>query len=185
MNAVKDAGRLPALVRGVDYRIRPYRHTDEAFVMDSWRRSFGWSDFAQAPTLEDYKDTQREVIAACLEASTTVVACAPDDDDTIIGYACGRAPNILHYVLVKSMGGTDVRGRGIGTELVKACLGLDEMPTALYATHINTASTPTELVSRKVKAKTGVTFDNRCRVPKWRMFGARVIYNPWLIFTNR
>lgn len=176
--------RLPRLVPGVDYRIRPYRQSDEGFVTDSWRRSYSRSDFAQAPSLSMYIAAQRDVITACLETSTTLVACAPDDDDTIIGYAIGRAPNVLHWVLVKNLGTAEVRGRGIGSELVKAVLGVEEMPRLIYASHVNTAGTPTELVGRKIRVGGRETFDVRCKVPRWRMFGARLIYNPWLIFAQ-
>jgi GNAT superfamily N-acetyltransferase len=173
-----------------DFRLRPFAETDRAHVDTTWRRSYSdpWSDFAGIPHVPGsglYKRIQGRAIELAMASGQTLIACAPDLDDQILGWVCARPPHVLHYVFVKE----DFRGRGLGRALFEAALGAGL--ERVYVTHVHTALTPTALIVRKTTVRTCVDgkwtnvpgFDQAHRVPVWRMFGGvRLHYNPWLIF---
>lgn len=87
--------------------------TDHAFVVSSWARSLHGMAFRWA--LEaDFNRMQlpliRSLVVGC---SLNVVACVPDDPDTIQGFIVAD-PTAIHYAFVKF----DFRRLGIANELI-------------------------------------------------------------------
>lgn len=88
--------------------IRAYRPTDEAFVIDAWKRSYEGALAVRGCDREHYRIEMSRTIGRILDktTTTTLVACDPEDADTIVGFACYTrstmlGPVELHYVYVK------------------------------------------------------------------------------------
>jgi GNAT superfamily N-acetyltransferase len=99
-------------------RIRRATEADEAFICDSWLRSFRDSWFAGPIPNDLYYDLYRKIINERVRArknAQTLVAVAPDDDSVILGFACVEPPSIVHYVYVKDV----FRRHGVASALVK------------------------------------------------------------------
>jgi hypothetical protein len=100
------AGAGPAL-----YRLRTWLPSaDEAFVRDSWRRAFSVEEHRRFPDLREYVRVENDVMSHCLRRSRVVVACAPDDEDQILGWVAYRRMvdarerefALVHYAYVKA-----------------------------------------------------------------------------------
>lgn len=101
-------------------RIRELRAADEAFVLDTWRRSFAdESDLAKLD-LEVYARWMRQLIGRRIHEKGALVrvACDPEDEDTIIGFAATTGPE-LHYVYVRGGRETSMRGLGVVPALLE------------------------------------------------------------------
>lgn len=167
------------LTQGRDFAIRLARDSDEALIRDSWRRSYSmpWSDFALSPNLDVYMNAQSMAMDLALASCVVRVACAPDDEDQIIGWIAfhARLP-VCHYVYVKDF----ARGRGIARALWQEAFG-DAL--LVYATHVHTVTLPTRLVSRQRRDKDGTKRQDHERpVPTWRKFGTKIVFSPWMVF---
>lgn len=94
---------------------RQMRESDRGFVVSGWLRSYSSGTGAmRAESMTRYKPSQRAVIDAAIARGTCLVACSPDDDDALYGFAvatsdscagCGRCQGRgvcgeLHYVYV-------------------------------------------------------------------------------------
>lgn len=108
--------------------MRPYvPGTDKACVVDKWVHSYRNSGWARSMHLRTYNTTQRFIVTTLLDRATTLVGCAPDDDDAICGWVCGeKQPSriIVHYVWVKSF----CRGCGVGSKLLAEFLEHSALP---------------------------------------------------------
>ena len=107
------------LLRGLA-RLRPQRPEDRDFLLSSWLRSCAKSmpsEFRDA-----YYTSQHRVVSALIDTRAIVVACASDDENQIIGWACGETTggrSVLHWCYVKSA----FRGHGVARALVSDVLG--------------------------------------------------------------
>ena len=76
----------------MNYALRPARPTDLPYVVDTWIKS------ARSPH-ERLRDATGRVRAIIAQPTTTlVVACLPDDDDAILGWACHTPDKMYSYV---------------------------------------------------------------------------------------
>lgn len=126
------AGALPA--PGSDFAVRPARRSDAAFVASSWLRSYRDAPAVVAVPSRTYFYWQHRVVEALLARSAVLVACSPDDPDTIVGWACAEAMEgalVLHYVYVKH----DFRRYGVARALVRALQEAEPGSGQLFATH--------------------------------------------------
>lgn len=114
--------------KGVAVQVRVGEPGDIAFITDSWLRSYACDQWTSCPGgPREYFDTQRQVVAACLQSSEVLVACPEDGLDQILGWLCWR-PHVLHYVYVKPY----YRRRGVGMLLLeRAFAGIER----LHVTH--------------------------------------------------
>lgn len=95
----------------IRYSLRLGRPTDLPFVVDTWVKKgrnpgerIGTATARVRKILAHYDTTLR-------------VACLPDDDDAILGWACldcAKSPPSLNYVYVRK----DARGQGIARSLL-------------------------------------------------------------------
>lgn len=101
--------------------------TDEAFVIDSWMRSFyANSNFTCWVPRKEFQLRHLPLINRLIRESTVRLAVEEEDQSVIIGYAVyGR--DALHYVYVKE----NFRRFGICDRLLKEC---DPLPTRV--THL-------------------------------------------------
>lgn len=100
-------------------RIREHRDTDLAFVVDTWRRSFGdESKLARLSADLYFKVMARHIKALSHEPGAKIrIACDEQDEDAIIGFACVTGDE-LHYVYVRGGGETSMRGFGVAKALL-------------------------------------------------------------------
>lgn len=105
-----------------DFAIRPAAPDDMAFVIDAWLEGY-WMDgpFSLVMPKSTWWPRWHRVIENILadERTRTVIACLGERPDQLMGFACSRPPDILHWVYVKQA----FRGNGIARELLHARLG--------------------------------------------------------------
>lgn len=98
--------------------IRAMDDSDLSLVYDSWLKSLR-HDQKHRPGDHrlvhdmDYFRWQREAIDDILVETPVWVACDPEDEGNVMGWACGFG-NVLHYVYVKEL----FRGHGVARELI-------------------------------------------------------------------
>jgi GNAT superfamily N-acetyltransferase len=95
--------------------IRPARETDLGFVFDTWRQSFKADSYLFRMDRDLYTRLMNRHLGAIVKDVATLidVACNPDDEDTILGFAASTGP-ALHYVYVREA----LRKHGIARELL-------------------------------------------------------------------
>ena len=99
------------------FAIRPAGPDDMAFVIDAWLEGY-WMDgpFSLVMPKSAWWPRWHRVIENILadERTRTVIACLEERPDQLMGIACSRPPDILHWVYVKQA----FRGNGIAIELL-------------------------------------------------------------------
>lgn len=118
----------------IPHKLRPLATADHGFVYDSWLRSLADEcevDRNDASAVRAFKRQMRPGLEKILTRpeATTMVACARADENQLMGWACGEAPGVLHFVYVAK----DWRGKGIGRALCGA-LGLTPASKATHYT---------------------------------------------------
>ena len=91
------------------FRIRPYRSSDEGFIVYSWLYTHARSDHGKrwytgdnrAGGADHYWTHHRPIVVRLLRDAQTIVACDDADDEVIWGWACVDGPDVLHYATVK------------------------------------------------------------------------------------
>lgn len=98
--------------------IREHRESDIAFIVDSWLKSYRGSTFARYVRGDEYYTGHRHAIERAMRraATTILVAHAPDDTETILGWICYEHPGVLHYLFVRPL----VRKLGVSRQLIEA-----------------------------------------------------------------
>lgn len=79
--------------------LRPLAEGDVNFVLNSWLKSYedsGWTKVAG----KAYWKGHRIAILRLIRSAHVVIACDPEDHDTILGWACTNG-RYVHYVYVK------------------------------------------------------------------------------------
>jgi GNAT superfamily N-acetyltransferase len=115
--------------------IRPARDSDRNYIVKSWVRSMsGQFPYSRMSAKGVNKYAKR--VSALLDTGVTVVACDPENDDVVYGFACGESGEYLgvesptlHFVWVRK----PFRRNGIGTSLVRTIFPAGE---PLIYTHI-------------------------------------------------
>jgi GNAT superfamily N-acetyltransferase len=96
--------------------IREARETDRAYVEQTFARSYRDAPAVRGAELGTWLEEARRVVRMWAHEPARLVVYVPDeDDDAVIGWACGDA-RTLHYVYVRS----EFRGGGIARELFGA-----------------------------------------------------------------
>lgn len=97
------------------FKVREGGANDLPFVIDSWSQSYYGAKAVAGMQKDDYFPAMHSKVKDILARPgvVLVVACASEDDDTILGWAAFE-DRCLHYVVVKK----DVRGVGIAKALV-------------------------------------------------------------------
>lgn len=112
-------------------RTRPMREGDKNFVRSSWLRSY--RVMCEWVPQDEFMRIHHDVVEGLLVRSRTIVAVAHDDDDQILGWACGepgeRRP-LMHWCYVKSA----FRGNGIASRLVGETLDGSGPPDRIVRT---------------------------------------------------
>lgn len=94
--------------------VRDVRETDWPFIQSSWRIS-RVSVLDKVPNSAWYSRMKQRFAGLVSRGAKFVVACDPEDQDQILGWACYEKP-ILHYAYVKGY----FRGQGIARQLLAA-----------------------------------------------------------------
>lgn len=131
-------------------RVREMREADEAFITDTWRRSFSDESDLHRIDADVYARFMRQLIGRRIHERGALVrvACDPADEDTIVGFAATTGPE-LHYVYVR--GGKDTSMRGLGI-----------VPAMLEGLTIRTYTFRTQAGDRRLKPRErGWTFAPR------------------------
>lgn len=104
-----------------NFSLRPYQPTDEAFLFNSWLKSYRNSDFARALRNDIFYSMHHLVIERILQRPTTqvLIACDPTAPDVVYGYLVAErvgGPPIYHFLYVKAA----FRRAGIAKALLEA-----------------------------------------------------------------
>lgn len=104
-----------ALATAPLFALRAGVATDHGKVFESWLHSTEKTAWAHA-LRGSSPDARRALVAALLARPTAqlVVACAPADPNTILGWAVVEPPTVVHFVWVRSY----LREKGIARALV-------------------------------------------------------------------
>jgi hypothetical protein len=111
--------------------LRTNKPADTHYIYNSWLVSYRNSDFARHMPNDVYYNHHKLLIGALLSRSITTVACNPEDEDQIYGYAVYENVSvpILHFIYVKYA----FRGFGIEKMLIDSVQADREIP--LFITH--------------------------------------------------
>lgn len=100
---------------------RPMRPTDEAFILDAWRRSYEGSAAVKHADREHYRQEMTRTIRRILDKATVRLRVDAEDENTIVGFAAFTGHE-LHYVYVKK----EFRKMGVARAL------LQDIPITCY-----------------------------------------------------
>lgn len=112
-------------------RIRLAKPDDFAFIIDAWRRSYEGSPAVRGAEREHYRIEMTRAIRRLCDRAEVRVACDPQDEDTVVGFAAFTGDE-LHYAYTKK----DFRGIGVAKQL------LEGVPIAAYTFQSNNARPP-------------------------------------------
>ena len=123
-------------------KLREPRPADMPFIMDSWQRSFSRSPFAGVVPNSKWLENSRALVTSLLaRGAKVVVACNPEDEDQILGWACAEQDEykcVVHYVYVKD----PYRKDGLSTELLGALLPTEPDEKDTFYTHRQAGDSP-------------------------------------------
>ena len=116
--------------------IRAMEDGDLPLVYDSWLKSLRHDQKhrkgdAALVRDADYYRWQRDAIDDIMVQSPVWVACDPEDEGNVMGWACGMEP-VLHYVYVKEL----FRGHGVARALIAKVRELGSGDEPLIVTHL-------------------------------------------------
>lgn len=144
MGTVVDLGKNGSIM------LRYGKEEDRKFIMSSWLNAFKGSYYAGPIQFNLYYKTYQEVIDRILRRPQTevVVACLPDDEDEILGYAVvegfGDQGPCVHWAYVKRR----LRGFGIASTIL-AYLGVTKETEFSYSFRVR--NTPSFVAKYKAR----------------------------------
>lgn len=99
-------------------KIRPMKESDTNFILDFWLRSHYKSMTGYKPSSKVFFQNHQKQIEKLHESQSIIcqVACLPDDEDVILGFAVFGTDYTLHYVGVKET----FKKLGIAKKLLKS-----------------------------------------------------------------
>jgi hypothetical protein len=144
----------------LQFILRDATPEDHPFIFDAFFRSYRDASPLRYCQKRIYYPGQKQVIQFLLDTQKTLIACFPEDPETIMAYILyGYGPDnilIIHYLYVKN----DLRNKGIAIEMVETLVS--DNPT-IICTHITD------------------NFDElRHAVP-----GAKVVFDPFYLINQR
>lgn len=98
---------------------RPLSAEDINFFYNSWLVSYRNTLQNLAISNPIYYQTQKEVIHNCITNGDVIMACDPEDHNSLFGFICYEG-NVVHYIYVKY----PFRRLGVANELLKKA-GID------------------------------------------------------------
>jgi len=114
-------------------RIRTAKEADMPFIVDSWKRSYEGAPAVRGADRDHYRIEMSRTIRRICDRATVRVACDPEDESTLVGFAAylqnTDSSATLCYCYVKK----DFRGMGIARDLLKG------VPITAYAFLSNNA----------------------------------------------
>ena len=136
----KRAARIAMRAKGFrpKFVLREYRNEDHHYILDTWTKSFLFSDFTRPIARDIFMVEQRARIARILRYSRIMCACDEDDTTRIKGWICFQAPQsekhyvTVHYICVHP----SLQNLGIGRALLNVAriLAKDENEP-MWCTH--------------------------------------------------
>lgn len=86
-----------------DVQVRPAVATDRAFIFATWLKSLRFGSELEEVPPDLYYEGQHRIIEQLLDRCMVLVAHAPEDPDTLLGWAVMDPLDgfVLHYVYVK------------------------------------------------------------------------------------
>ncbi len=139
----------------IPYILRKMTDTDEAFVYNSFLRSY--HDHYPMKFIPDtlYFRPQTDIIDFLLDTAECLIACFPEDPDAIIGWILHQRVSdaeVIHYMYIK----TQHRHKGMAVDIVQKIIGDSKL---IIASHI---------------------CDNYAKL-KYKIKDVSVIYDPFVI----
>lgn len=111
-------------IEGVGFVIREAVADDISLIFPTWMES---ARQLRNTRLAIFNAFFPAVVRSLLETERAVVATR-EGNNTIHAWACGRAPNLLHFAYVPA----NLRGRGIGRAVISGVL--DGYPNTIFVT---------------------------------------------------
>lgn len=88
----------------------------EHYILATWIKNYqGTACREHSISERDYRTTHHPEMTRLLYTATVALACAADDPDAFMGWACGSS-GVLHYAFVRGI----CRRSGIGAALIEA-----------------------------------------------------------------
>lgn len=136
------SGDLPILMRGITKR-------DINLVTHSWLTNARKTFLVKGVSNEVYYSHHHKILEHIIPRSTVMLACDPEDPDTVYGWICCEVVNdvlVIHYIYVKGMfkaqqvGHDDAgeplyKGWGMGTKLLMEILKHEDHLKGIVYTH--------------------------------------------------
>lgn len=136
------------------WKLRGPKPTDLAWVVDTWLRSY--RQHHCDVDHDSYFAAQRKLIEGLIPQTLVVIACDPEDEDHVFGWACVK-DDVVHYVYVKHT----LRSVGVATDMLRVLVpGWKERD--LWCSH-------------RPKNRTGERDFAKEMLRRWRLR-----FNPWL-----
>lgn len=112
---------------GEPIAIRPMQRGDMPYVIQTWMRTY--KALAKVSDTIYELEQPRLIQRIMLDGDTRfAVACSPDVESTIHGWACGNE-DYLHYAYIP----VKLRGKGLARILIESVLGI--YPSRIEVTH--------------------------------------------------
>ena len=108
--------------------LRPMVSGDTDFIVKSWSRCFTDQQPGNKPWLIKACSA---LIRELLKKSQVHILCLEEDEDMIIGYIVGEAPNTLHFIYLKF----DYRRLGFGKQLMSLLFDFKDKIELTHWTH--------------------------------------------------
>lgn len=123
------------------FAFRPMSKADEAFIYNSWLKSYRDSPTVRSVPNSLYFAAHHDVIEQLLSSPTAnvIIACNPEDPEQIYGYGVGDV-GVIHWIYVKH----PFRGNGLGRALEQRLVG-----TADAVTYTHRVKTTDRLIRDK------------------------------------
>jgi GNAT superfamily N-acetyltransferase len=151
LNDLSSTDQIPLTFRDVT-------NNDLSLVFDSWLKEYRLSPFGVQVESDVYYPNYRKHVGRIIRASDVTIACNPEDEDQIYGYAVHRLIGdirVVSWLFVKA----PFRAMGIGRRL------FDEIGGADAVTHLSNWVTKTKLMTTK---------PGQIKLPN------DIVYNPFL-----
>lgn len=102
-------------IDGEAIALREAEPDDASYVIQTWVRSYRPNSRIAS---EIYDKGHDNLVRNILRTTRVVVACNPDAETAILGWACGQ-PGLLHYAYVPAA----LRHKGLARELIREAIG--------------------------------------------------------------
>lgn len=101
------SGELDALT------LRPFRASDEAYVMATWMNSARQFAGVRGERKFDFFKAIRPLVEEHVKSSDVRVLCLRDEDNALFGFVCSRQGELVYAYVAH-----ELRGKGLGQKLI-------------------------------------------------------------------